>query len=264
MRIALVSLDQKWEDKKGNQAKCNLISQEIVENNSNIDLIIYPEMTLTAFSIANSELAESESTSESVSFFKALSIKTQTDHMFGLAVKNKDAQYLNRCCFINSEGDIKAKYDKMHTFSFAGESELYSRGESPVVFKTNDAEIGLSICFDLRFPSLYAFYRERCNLMINIANWPDIRKSHWLTLLRSRAIENQFFMIGVNRTGVDGTGLLYTPTSVIYDPLGEQVKPVFSKDEYAIYDIELNNTTDVRSKYPFANDLRTELYKEFK
>ena len=263
MKIALVSLDQKWEDKKGNQDQCSLISKRISEQFPDIDLIIYPEMTLTGFSVTNEAISEFENNSESIRFFQELSAVTHISHLFGLAVKTTNNQHYNRCCYINENGQMLAQYDKMHTFSFAGENELYSRGNKPEVVEVNGAKIGLSICFDLRFSPLYSYYRKLCDLMVNIANWPDTRRSHWLNLLQSRAIENQAFVVGVNRTGFDGNGLSYEQSSVIYDPLGDMLTPVYSDKESVIYDINLQDVHKVRSIFPFADDLRTELYSSF-
>jgi len=263
MKIALVSLDQKWEDKKANQEQCRLISRRISEQFTDLDLIIYPEMTLTGFSVTNEAISEFENNSESIKFFKELSTATHTSHLVGLAIKTADNQHYNRCCYINGYGNMLAHYDKMHTFSFAGENELYSRGHKPEVVEVDGGSIGLSICFDLRFSPLYSYYRELCNLMVNIANWPDARRSHWLNLLQSRAIENQVFTVGVNRTGFDGNGLSYGQSSVIYDPLGELVTPVYTEKESEIYDIDLQYVDEIRSKFPFVNDLRTELYSKF-
>ncbi len=263
MKVALVSLDQLWEDKKGNQAQCRSISQRISEQFSDIDIIIYPEMTLTGFSVSNKTISELESNSASIDFFKELSAITHISHLFGLAVKTADNIHYNRCCYIDSHGRLLAQYDKMHTFSFAGENELYSRGNKPEIVEISEIKMGLTICFDLRFSPLYSFYRKRCNLMINIANWPDVRRNHWFNLLQSRAIENQVFMVGANRTGFDGNGLSYGLGSVIYDPLGEMVTPVYSDNEYSIYDINLQDVDNVRSKFPFAEDLRNELYSNF-
>ncbi len=263
MRIALVSLDQKWEDKEGNQTECSLISQIVSEVYPNVDLIIYPELTLTGFSIANERLAEVEDNSESLAFFKKLSVKTQIDHLFGCAIRDKYNRNFNRCFYIDENSKLLAQYNKMHTFSFAGENKLFSRGDKPEIIEKNEAKIGLSICFDLRFSPLYSYYRKKCNIMINIANWPANRENHWFNLLQSRAIENQFFMIGVNRTGIDGNGLLYNQSSVIYDPLGAVVNPMFTDKQYSIYDIDLQEVQKVRSEFPFIDDLRTELYSNF-
>ena len=263
MKIALVSLDQKWEDKKGNQDQCSLISRRISEQFPDIDLIIYPEMTLTGFSVTNEAISEFENNSESIHFFQELSAVTHISHLFGLSIKTADNQHYNRCCYINEHGEMLAQYDKMHTFSFAGENELYSRGNKPEVVAVKGAKIGLSICFDLRFSPIFSYYRELCNLMVNIANWPDARRSHWLNLLQSRAIENQAFVVGVNRTGFDGNGLSYEESSVIYDPLGDRVTPVYSDKVSAIYDINLQDVHKVRLRFPFADDLRNKLYSSF-
>lgn len=263
MKIALVSLNQIWEDKKGNQDQCSLISRMISERTPDIDLIIYPEMTLTGFSVVNGSLSELESNSHSITFFKELAEKTNVSHLFGLAIKNSENRHYNRSCYINENGQVLAQYDKMHTFSFAGESKFYSRGNKPVVVEVNEAKIGLTICYDLRFSPLYSYYREKCNVVVNIASWPSARETHWLNLLQSRSIENQFFMIGVNRTGTDDNGLIYRLSSLVYNPLGEVVSPILSGSEYSVYDIDLQYTKAVRSKFPFIEDLRAELYSKF-
>lgn len=263
MRIALVSLEQLWEDKEGNKAKCSFISETISKVHGGVDLIIYPEMTLTGFSVLNSMIIESIDDSPSVYFFKKLAKKTKCDHIFGFSAKDAKNNYLNRSSYVNSLGELINSYDKMHTFSFAGESKVYSRGNAPTVIDTKLAKIGLSICFDLRFSELYAYYRQYCNLMINIANWPASRKEHWLTLLKARAIENQFFMVGVNRTGMDGNQLAYDYSSVLFDPLGNLVHPILEGDEFSIYDIDISKSDDVRSLFPFNHDLRNELYRNF-
>ena len=123
-----MSLNQEWEDKERNQAKCCLISHSISENYSNVDLIIYPEMTLTGFSVVNEKLSEFESDSRSIAFFKELSIKTGINHIFGLAIKDIEHLHLNRCCYVDKTGNLLVQYDKMHTFSFAGESDLFLGG----------------------------------------------------------------------------------------------------------------------------------------
>jgi len=262
MRIALVSLDQCWEDKVDNQLQCSRLSQRINADFLGVDLIVYPEMTLTGFSISNPDLAEPATESESLNFFKQLSLKTQCRHIFGHAVRDGNDNHFNRCSAIDSSGQILAAYDKIHTFSFAGESELYARGDKAQQFEIDQTNIGLTVCFDLRFSELYAHYRDSCHMVVNIANWPASRKSHWLTLLSARAIENQYFMIGVNRIGTDGNGMEYQPSSVIYDPLGELCTPLHEEDGLAIYDIDMNQVTNVRAKFPFADDRRNELYKK--
>jgi omega-amidase len=262
MKIALVSLDQIWEDKIGNQAQCSLISQRISQKFPSLDLIVYPEMTLTGFSVENENIAELSEDSETIAFFKLLAINTNCGHIFGLASKDKVETYFNRCVYVDRMGDLVSIYDKMHTFSFSGENKLYSRGGEASQIDVVNATAGLSICYDLRFPELYTYHRPNCNLMVNIANWPASRKEHWFTLLRARAIENQFFMIGVNRQGVDGNGFEYEHSSVIYDPLGSLVPSIYADQVVSVYDIDLQKVVTTRKKFPFSLDRRSKLYKE--
>jgi len=263
MKIALVSLDQLWEDKEGNRAQCNSTSQRITREFPGIDLIIYPEMTLTGFSVANASIAEFSEGSETIEFFKKLAANTNCAHIFGMSGKNENEIHFNQSGCVNDEGKILSVYSKMHTFSFAGESDLYSRGELPADFEIKGAQLGLSICYDLRFAELYAYYRSNCNLVINIANWPASRKEHWLTLLRARAIENQYFVVGVNRTGVDGNDIEYEQSSVIFDPLGNSVTPIDCEETVSIFDLDLNDVAKVRDRFPFINDRRNNIYRNF-
>ena len=260
MRVALVSLNQCWEDKVENKLQCVRVSKRVSTEFSDVDLIIYPEMTLTGFSILNLDLAEPVKDSLSTEFFRQLSVQTQCGHIYGHTVIDND-NYFNRCSAIDSHGQTLATYDKIHTFSFAGESELYSRGNKSAECEINQARIGLTVCFDLRFSELFAHYRADCNMVVNIANWPAARKEHWLTLLRARAIANQYFMTGVNRIGTDGNGIDYQSSSVIYDPLGEQCKPEYHEEGLSIYELNMSQVSSVRTQFPFINDRRTNIYQ---
>ncbi len=262
MQVALISLDQCWENKAANKIVCSEISHRVMNKYPEVDIIIYPEMTLTGFSMKNPLLPEPTNNSVSMNFFKQLSESTKCTHVFGHSVKENEVLF-NRCSAVNHRGHKLAAYDKMHTFSFAGESNLYSRGNKVAQFEVNQVNIGLSICFDLRFPELYGCYRESCEMVINIANWPASRKEHWDTLLRARSIENQYYMIGVNRIGVDGNNIEYQYSSAVYNPLGELCAPIFKENGIDIYDLDLGMVDDIRNQFPFINDRRNKIYKKF-
>jgi predicted amidohydrolase len=120
----------------------------------------------------------------------------------------------------------------------------------------NKTKIGLSICYDLRFPELYRLYaKEKVDVMINIANWPVTRIEHWKTLLKARAIENQFYMIGVNRTG-DDPQYNYCGATAVFDPLGNE--QIMTDDRVGIFEVKLNldEVNRVRTDLPFLNDMK--------
>ena len=144
-------------------------------------------------------------------------------------MKKKIDKYFNSLIHINNKGELVSKYQKVHPFSFGNEDKNYSKGEKDWNTQIEDFKIGLSICYDLRFPELYRLYaKERVDALVSIANWPDTRIEHWRTLLKARAIENQCYMIGVNRVGKDPK-LNYVGYSGVYDPMGKELVSV--KDE---------------------------------
>jgi omega-amidase len=123
--------------------------------------------------------------------------------------------------------------------------------------------IGAAICYDLRFPELYAAMANHCDTIITIADWPTRRVSHWRSLLVARAIENQCFMFGVNRIGIDGNGLIYQKISIVVTPDGELLEPVILGHELDIYDIEPSDAAATyRALFPTLRDKRYALYSD--
>ena len=131
-----------------------------------------------------------------------------------------------------------------------------------VSLKLKDFTIGLTICYDLRFPELYQSLSRQCNVLLTIANWPAKRVADWRLLLHARALENQCYMIGVNRTGVDGKGLEYEKSSSAIDPMGKDVEPTQKSDIIDVYDIDKSVVSSYRDSFPVKKDRRVELYKE--
>ncbi len=116
--------------------------------------------------------------------------------------------------------------------------------------------IGLSICYDLRFPELYRLYaKEKVHLIIDIANWPDTRIEHWRSLLKARAIENQCYVAGINRVG-DDPKLHYNGFSSVFDPMGKELVAVENDERIIEAEIDKSYVNDVRKKLPFLNDMR--------
>jgi predicted amidohydrolase len=121
--------------------------------------------------------------------------------------------------------------------------------------------IGLTICYDLRFPELYSSLGTQSELVVNIACWPSQRLDHWTTLLKARAIENQIFMVGVNRIGSDGNGQHYMKSSMIFNPNGIKLEPIHSEDELDVFDLDISTLTDFKSRFSTTQDRKPEFYK---
>ncbi len=258
MKISLVSLNQVWEDKKSNLELC----EKYIQNASkkSVDLIIFPEMTLTGFSNNISFIAENFENSETIKQFSNLAKEFNISVIFGVVIEdNKKA--LNKCLFIDNFGNVVSDYSKIHPFSFSKEDKYFNAGNKLSMVEFKNFKIGLTICYDLRFPELYSSLAKECDFIINIANWPSKRVEHWNTLLKARAIENQIFMVGVNRTGIDGNGLEYTESSNIFNANGEKLE--FEKYEgMKTYDININFTKEFKHKFNTVNDRKVEFYKE--
>lgn len=258
MKIALISLDQEWENKEKNLTLCEYYIKEATQKGA--VLIIFPEMTLTGFSTNLNLVAEDEKESKSIIDFQNLSKKNNIAIIFGIVTRSGDKGE-NRSYFVDHKGEILAKYTKIHPFSFAEEDKFLIPGKQLGIVNYNNHTFGLSICYDLRFPELYSALGQKCDVIINIANWPIKRVDHWNTLLKARAIENQIYLVGVNRIGTDGNDLKYEESSVVYNANGENM-PFEKSGNMKIVEIDKNWTITFKSKFQTIKDRNINLYKE--
>ena len=259
MRISLVSLNQIWEDKEKN---LTLIEEHFkFSSQQNVDLIIFPEMTFTGFSMNVKKILENKSGFIPLDEISKLSKKYGIGTIFGDVVKSND-EVFNASYFISKTGNEIGKYFKIHLFSYAKENKFFKSGRSLCQTSFMNFKIGLSICYDLRFPELYSSLSKDSDIIVNIANWPKERINHWKTLLKARAIENQVFIIGVNRTGTDGNSIQYTKSSYIVDPDGNFIKPVLSNKSSKVFEIHRNDLISFRKKFSPKKDRLPMFYKE--
>ena len=260
MKVALVSLNQSWENKAENKQKVGETLALIAEHCTNTDLVVYPEMTLTGFTMESQKVKEDELSSETITFFKEQAKKYKVSIAFGV-VLSKGEKATNNLVVVSEQG-VLATYAKIHPFSYAGENDYYQAGDELKKLTIGGATIGLTTCYDLRFPELYQAYSKDCSVILNIANWPERRVSHWRALNKARAIENQVFMIAVNRIGTDGKGLQYVFSSHIVSPYGEELKGTSLSEEVVVYDLNLEEVAQYRAEFPVKNDRKITLYKE--
>jgi omega-amidase len=262
MRIALVSLDQIWLDKEANYLRCRELVYKAMNNGC--ELAILPEMTLTGYSLDIAAIAESEAESFTLASFGILAVETQLDIVFGACLFDPDtSRPRNQFCLARPDGSSRPIYAKIHPFSFTGEDKVLEAGLQIGSFKVESGELGASICYDLRFPEIYAAMAPTCNATIVIANWPARRVAHWRTLLMARAIENQSYMLGVNRIGIDGNGNIYEKSTLVVAPDGTPLRPLVPGEEIDIYEIDLEESVRYRTAFPTIQDKRYALYREF-
>lgn len=258
MLIALASLDQYWENKSANLMNCRELFYKAKSHNAQV--IIFPEMTLTGFSMNIGVTAEEEETSPTVESFRRLSVEFGIGTIFGVVFRhNKKAT--NNAVYIDGTGKTIGKYQKVHPFSFSGEDKYFNAGEEILSVDFGLLKMGITICYDLRFPEIYSALAVKSHLIVNIANWPARRIEHWTTLLRARAIENQVYIAGVNRIGTDGNGLNYIKSSIVVNPNGEILEPIYAGGELDIYEVDKDALSEFRSRFSTTQDRNPLFYK---
>jgi omega-amidase len=216
-------------------------------------------MTLTGFSMNAQAIAEEFNRSDSIHQFKKIAQVSRIRIVFGMVLHgNKKPQ--NSLIFINHLGRVAARYTKLHSFSYADEHLHYEQGSEIVISTIRGHKIGFTICYDLRFPELFSILGKQCSTIMNIANWPAERIDHWYTLLQARAIENQVFVIGVNRTGTDGNMIKYRKSSMVVSPQGEIISPDTADGNTDIYSIDYSKVKSYRDHFPVLKDRRVHFY----
>ncbi|MCA1963915.1 MAG: carbon-nitrogen family hydrolase [Prosthecobacter sp.] len=250
--IHAIQLDSVWEDKAASFAKVRaLLAASPPPQGA---LVVLPEMFATGFSCAVEATAEPEH-GETEFFLKALARDHRCCVVGGLVVRQaQGARALNQALAVGPDGEILARYTKRRPFSLGGESAVHERGHAPVVFEWGGFRLGLLVCYDLRFPELARdLVRLGAEVIVCIAAWPVKRFLHWMTLLQARAIENQAYVIGVNRTGSEpaysynGRSLVVDPQGVIIADAGEREQVLCSTLEHAI-------VSEWRAQFPALRD----------
>ena len=246
LKVALVQTSLHWENPEANRT---MLSHKIETIQGKADLIVLPEMFTTGFTMSPQNIDASEG-SKTISWMQDLAKKSKVAVVGSLAFQENNKNY-NRLIFVHPDGQVN-KYDKKHTFTFAGEDKVYTAGTERLVIDFMGFRICPLICYDLRFP-VWARNTEAYDVLIYVANWPTPRIAAWDALLKARAIENMSYCIGVNRIGVDDLGYEYSGHSAVYDVLGNTM--AFSQKEETLYvELEREHITTYRNKLKFLED----------
>lgn len=262
MRVALGQIDMAWEDKEATLKKVESMSGEAAS--SGADIIIFPEMTFTGFSMALDKIGEDSSSSWSTRVMSGLALQYGLAIGFGWAALagKPGAKGSNRFTIISKDGNIITEYSKIHPFTYGGESDVYEGGSSIVTAPFQEHVISLFICYDLRFPELFQIASEKADVIFVIANWPEARRAHWTTLIRARAIETQSYVIGVNCYGTRDN-MSYSGDSIAVDSIGNILGQISGREGVLICDID-NRAWSLRNKFDTRKDRRIDFYvKEY-
>ncbi|MEL7120989.1 MAG: amidohydrolase, partial [Bacteroidota bacterium] len=225
------------------------IEQIIESSSATADLIVLPEMFSTGFTMQPSNVAAHAP--ETLTWMQEIAQKRQSLVM-GSIVVEEDGNFYNRLICMHADGNYE-QYDKRHLFGMAGEDHSYQAGTEKLIIEWKGWKICPLICYDLRFP-VWSRNSDDYDLLIYVANWPIYRIKAWDTLLCARAIENQSFVIGVNRIGKDKNEYAYSGHSSVYDYAGKLLYKAVEVEQSATLTLEKEPMYKFRSKLPFLQD----------
>ncbi len=218
LRITYLQTSLAWENKAENLQH---FAHKIAALKDPCDVIVLPEMFSTGFSMNSHQLAE-KMNGETVSWMKK-NAAVKNCVLCGSVIIEEDGAYYNRFIWMQEDGQYSF-YDKRHLFRMAKENEHFSAGNKKVIVDYKEWKICLQVCYDLRFPVWSRrTEKENYDVLLYVANWPERRNHAWKSLLIARAIENQCYVVGVNRIGMDGNDINYCGDSVVLDFLGEKL-----------------------------------------
>lgn len=255
MRVACCQFDIAWEDKAANYGRVDVLVRAAgLEAGT---LLLLPEMFATGFSMNADRIVEAVD-GPTATFVGSLARQHGIYVLAGVVLRPEHGspRPRNEALLFGPDGRLACRYAKIHRFTFAGEDGHYGAGERPVACDVAGWRVQPAVCYDLRFPELFRGRETRgAELICVIANWPAARESHWLALLRARAIENQAYVAAVNRCGRD-PNVAYSGRSQIIDPRGEVLADGDGEERVIRAEVDLDALQDYRRKFPALSDIR--------
>jgi omega-amidase len=266
LSVTLVQAPLHWEDK---QANLDMFEKKIMSIKEKMEVVILPEMFNTGFSMKPMDLAETMD-GATVSWMKSLALAKKIIIVGSIIIEEK-GKFYNRLIWMLPTGEY-GYYDKRHLFAYGGEDNQFSAGNKRLIASAKGWKINLMVCYDLRFP-VWArqtvpvnrlpdgsfeknsnSHAPEYDVLIYVANWPEKRIHAWKTLLQARAIENQCYVIGVNRLGDDGNNIHYTGDSMVIGPMGEILQTAAEEEMNFTYLLQYEQLKEVRGRLPFLHD----------
>lgn len=253
LSFTLIQTQLLWEDKDAN---LKMLEQKIASNTQQTHVVVLPEMFSTGFSMKPEQLAE-KMDGPAVQWMKKLAASKKII-LTGSLIIEDEGNYFNRLIWMLPNGQY-GYYDKRHLFAYGEEDKHYAAGSKRLIASVNGWKINLMVCYDLRFPvwSRQQFDEEQnfeYDVLIYVANWPERRNLAWKSLLRARAIENQCYVIGVNRVGNDGNDIYHSGDSMVIDPLGEILYEKAHEEDVFTIQLSKERLKEVREKFQFWRD----------
>ena len=254
MKVAAVQHEIVWENPEATRAHIAPLVAAAAAGGAR--LIVLTEMFATGFSMRPERIAEPEGGPNEQ--FLLDQARLHDAFVIGsIAQRGADGRHRNNAVVAAPDGAVH-RYAKIHPFSYAREHLHYAAGEHPLTLDIDDLRVSVFVCYDLRFADEFWLLAESTDLYVVPANWPAPRREHWRALLRARAIENQAYVVGVNRVGSAATadGLDYAGDSAIIDPLGRVLTEASVGETVLFADVDAQVVKQIREELPFLPDRR--------
>ncbi|MDT4920496.1 MAG: hypothetical protein QOI15_1398 [Pseudonocardiales bacterium] len=252
MRVAAIQHDIAWEQPDATRARLRPMIAEAAAHGAR--LIVLSEMYATGFSMRPDRIAEDEG-GPNEQFLLEQASEHGAHVAASIAQRGADGRYRNNAVVAAPDGRVVARYAKLHPFSYAGEHEVYAAGTRFVTVPIGDLRVSLFVCYDLRFADEFWALAGSTDLYVVPANWPQPRHEHWRALLRARAIENQAYVLGVNRVGA-AKDLPHAGGSALINPLGETLFEGGAAEAVLVEEADPAAVRQIRTDFPFLTDRR--------
>ena len=254
MKVALVQMDIRWESPEANRET----AERLMLSAEKSDIYVLPEMWNTGVTTEPMGVAEPENGGETLQWMQRMADTLDAAVVGSIAVKAQDGSYRNRLYFVKpsvvcSPLSVVQSYDKHHLFSYGGETEHYTPGSEYVTVEWRGLRFHLSVCYDLRFP-IWLRNRDDYDVLICVASWPSVRMQAWRVLLAARAIENQCYVLGVNRIGKDPY-CEYSGGTCVVDPFGFANVCQDNEPQVLTQTLDLKRLKSFRQKFPVLKEM---------
>jgi predicted amidohydrolase len=259
MRAALVQMDVVYGDVEANRAKAMRFIAEGLARKA--DVFVFPELWTTGYKLKEIENLAEPLEGKTMEMLCRIARENRVDIVAGSIPEKRDGKIYNTACAIGKDGKIVGKYSKIHLIGLMAEDRYLSSGTKKCIFAIDSVKAGIIICYDLRFTELpRALALQGAQILFVPAEWPSARGNHWRMLNIARAIENQTFVIAVNRVGRDPENTFFGHSMVV-DPWGEiLIEGSETKEELLVADIDIAAVENLRNLIPVFRDRRPECY----
>ena len=260
VRVIAIQMESVIGELNLNIETCKSLIIANIEKYKGADFLVLPEVwTVGWYTPAFKETADTVEESLAVKMLKELAVKYNVNILGGSFIRRDGYKFYNTCPVINRKGELTALYDKNHLFSYYGDNEgdYITKGSSPVMVDLDGVKIGLTICYDIRFPEIYRAYRKAgADILVNMAAWGKAKKIPWDTMTASRAIENQTYMVALTQTGLLPDGKENLGHSMIIDYEGKILSQIDEIEGGVYAEVNLPEMYEFREKCTILNDIK--------